>query len=53
LTAAPNRAASRKGAGGDRRHAALQIDRTFLTDALVLFDEIVETFPVRGDITAN
>ena len=31
----------------------IDIDRSFLADALALFDDIIETFPVRGDITAD
>jgi hypothetical protein len=42
-----NQAGARLGFG------PIEIDRTFLTDALALFDEIIETFPVRGDITAD
>lgn len=42
-----NQAGARLGFG------PIEIDRAFLTDALALFDEINETFPVRGDITAD
>jgi hypothetical protein len=42
-----NQAGARLGFG------PIEIDRTFVADALALFDEIIETFPVRGDITAD
>jgi hypothetical protein len=31
----------------------IDIDRSFVADALALFDDIIETFPIRGDITAD
>ena len=40
-------------AGARLRFGPIDIDRSFLTDALALFDDIIETFPVRGDITAD
>ena len=42
-----NQAGARLGFG------PIEIDRKFVADALALFDEIIEAFPVRGDITAD
>jgi hypothetical protein len=42
-----NKAGARLGFG------PIDTDRSFLADALALFDDIIETFPVRGDITAD
>ena len=42
-----NKAGARLGFG------PIDIDRSFLADALALFDDIIETFPIRGDITAD
>jgi hypothetical protein len=40
-------------AGARLAFGPIEIDHTFLAAALALFDEITETFPVRGDITAD
>ena len=41
-------------AGARLAFGPIEIDRTFLADALALLDEIIETSrPVRGDITAD
>ena len=40
-------------AGARLRFGPIDIDQSFLADALALFDDIIETFPVRGDITAD
>lgn len=42
-----NKAGARLGFG------PIDIDPSFLADALALFDDIIKTFPVRGDITAD
>ena len=42
-----NKAGARLGFG------PIDIDHSFLADALALFDDIIETFPIRGDITAD
>ncbi len=40
-------------AGARLGFGPIDIDRSFLADTLALFDDIIETFPVRGDITAD
>ncbi len=40
-------------AGARLRFGPIDIDRSLLAEALALFDDIIETFPVRGDITAD
>jgi hypothetical protein len=42
-----NNAGARLGFG------PIDINRSLVTDALALFDDIIKTFPVRGDITAD
>ncbi len=42
-----NQAGARLGFG------PIDIDRSLVTDALALFDDIIETFPVRGDPAAD
>ena len=42
-----NQAGARLGFG------PIDIDQSFLADTLALLHEIIETFPVRGDITAD
>jgi hypothetical protein len=42
-----NKAGARLGFG------PIDINQSLLTDALTLFDDIIETFPIRGDITAD
>jgi hypothetical protein len=42
-----NKAGARLGFG------PIDIDRSFVADTLTLFNDIIETFPVRGDITAD
>jgi hypothetical protein len=40
-------------AGARLGFGPIDIDRSLVTDALALFDDIIETFPIRGDITAD
>lgn len=35
------------------RLGPIDIDPSFVADALTLFDDIIHTFPIRGDITAD
>jgi hypothetical protein len=53
-----HRSAARAGfvgnqAGARQGFGPIDIDRSCLADALALFDDIIETFPVRGDIPAD
>jgi len=40
-------------AGARLGFGPIDINRSFLADALALFDDIIETFPVRGDPAAD